>query len=87
MSPLFSWWPKPLRRVSSKEAQAQHGGEQQARRQEGGMFVRLANGKRIEIPDAEYAMPEGGRVLFLDKNRKVLQEFPWGDVVAHGRKK
>ena len=51
------------------------------------MFVRLANGKRIEIPDAEYAMPEGGRVLFLDKNRKVLQEFPWGDVVAHGRNK
>jgi len=52
------------------------------------MFVRLANGKRVEIPGAEYVLvKEGGVVSFLDANRQVLREFPWVDVVAHGRKR
>ena len=52
------------------------------------MFVRLVGGKRVEIPGAEYVVPrEGGRTAFLDKDRQVLREFAWGDVVAYGRKK
>lgn len=52
------------------------------------MFVRLASGKRVEVPDAVYVQSlEGGRVLFLDETRQVLREFSWMDVVAHGRSK
>jgi hypothetical protein len=69
---------------SSKDAEAQSTRENQR----SGMFVRLANGRRIEIAGAEYVIAEeGGRVLFLDRDREVLREFPWGDVVAHGRMK
>jgi len=52
------------------------------------MFVRLANGKRAEIPDAAYVQSlEGGRVLFLDEKRQVVREFSWVDVVAYGGSK
>lgn len=52
------------------------------------MFVRLANGRRFEIRDAEYVVvKEGGVVSFLDEDRQVLREFPWTDVIAYGRKK
>ena len=52
------------------------------------MFVRLTNGKRVEIPGAEYVISkDGGRVLFLDKDRQALREFPWVDIVAYGEQK
>ena len=79
---MFRFWRNPFRLASSRGAQPPDDG------QNCGMFVRLANGKRVEIPGAEYVMTvEGGRVSFLNKNRKVLREFRWGEVVAHGRKR
>ena len=79
-------WRNPFVRASPKESQPHNVGHQQGRERHRGMFVRLANGKRVEIPGAEYVQSmEGGKVLFLDENRQVLRELPWVDVVAHGR--
>jgi hypothetical protein len=83
MNPLARLWRNPFRSASSTEPQSTAAGR---RGQQSGMFVRLAGGRRIEIPDAAYVMPADGRVVFLDDDRKVVQEFPWGDVVAYGKK-
>ena len=81
-------WRNRFASAFFKGAQGRDAVQQRARRPKAGMFVRLANGKRVEIPAAEYVQSlEGGRVLFLDENREVLREFSWIDVVAHGRMK
>jgi hypothetical protein len=85
---MLSLWRTLLRRRSPEGGEkhrvllAQGGGVGSA------MFVRFTNGTRLEIPGAEYVFSRAdGRVVFLDKDRNTLREFPWGDVVAHGRKK
>jgi hypothetical protein len=52
------------------------------------MFVRTAGSGRIEIAGAEYAVVRnGGVVAFLDKDRQVLREFPWSEVIAYGHER
>jgi len=84
---LLRLW-RNLFRHPSEATHVGNPGHQDGRRGTPGMFVRLIDGSRVEVPDAEYAMTvEGGRVVFLDGNRQVLREFPWVDVVAYGRRR
>ena len=46
--------------------------------------VRLRDGKKVRIPDAQsVVVEEGGKIVLLDGARNTVREFPWVDVIAY----
>ncbi len=51
------------------------------------VIVRLKDGKKLTVSEAEYVVvAQGGRIRLLDAKRALIRELPWGDVVAYSTK-